>query len=500
MGSIYEHWFAAVLFVAYTGFLIAHARAGMKLSRGGVGDYFVGGRRMGGVVIGISFFATFASTNSYLGHAGKGYAYGAPWLIFAVLIVVFTAVSWLFVAPKLRRFTELLGCVTVPDYLAARFESDRVRLASAIVIAFSSLLYLIAIFKGAGNLFQMFLGIPYEMAVGLTLLIVMVYTSVGGFLSVVRTDVVQGVLMLIGSVLIFTFVTDAAGGVGSITSLIDDAETAKLFTLDAEIPFAVLIGIALAGSLKLLIDPRQLSRFYGLQDDRGVRSGIWVAVIGILIIQFSLFPVGLYAHLLLDGVTDTDLIVPTLVTDTSVFPLMVADFLLVAITAAAMSSMDSVLLVAASTTTRDVIGHFDKASSEGHRGVRMTRFGVIGFAALGALIALDPPGGIVEITIFSGSLYAVCFVPTVLLGLHWRRGDGVAALAAIVVGVAMLAVWLLLGLKAIMHEVFPALVASTGVYIVVSLVRAPVATERVAELFSSNAHQVGGTRGTGEER
>ena len=156
--------------------------------------------------------------------------------------------------------------MTVPDFLAVRFASPGLRAVTGLVVAFSSLLYLIAIFKGAGNLFRLFLDIPYQSAVGLTLVFVMAYTSVGGFVSVVRTDVVQGILMVVGSLLIFGFVTHAAGVIGSIATLLERPDTAHLFTLNAKISFAVFFGIAMAGSLKLLVDPRQLSRFYGLKD------------------------------------------------------------------------------------------------------------------------------------------------------------------------------------------------------------------------------------------
>ena len=115
----------------------------------------------------------------------------------AVLLVVFTWLSWRFVGPRLRRFVADWDSVTVPDFLAVRFASERVRQAAGAIIVFSSLLYVIAIFKGVGHLFQAFLGIPYEAAVALNLFIVMGYTSLGGFLSVVRTDVLQGVLMVV---------------------------------------------------------------------------------------------------------------------------------------------------------------------------------------------------------------------------------------------------------------------------------------------------------------
>ena len=78
MAWLIEHWFAAALFAAYTALLVLHARAGLRAGTSADG-YFVAGRRLGGVVVGISFYATFASTNSYIGHAGKSYEYGVAW-------------------------------------------------------------------------------------------------------------------------------------------------------------------------------------------------------------------------------------------------------------------------------------------------------------------------------------------------------------------------------------------------------------------------------------
>ncbi|MDA1075423.1 MAG: hypothetical protein O3A63_11780, partial [Proteobacteria bacterium] len=260
------------------------------------------------------------------------------------------------------------------------------------------------------------------------------------------------------------FVTSAAGGVTSLKTLTGKPETSFLFDLNGGIPFAVLLGLALSGALKLLVDPRQISRYYGLKDAASVRVGMWVALVGILVIMMSLFPIGLYAHLLVDGIEDTDLIVPMLVNDPSVFPIFASDFLILAILAAAMSSMDSVLLVAASVFYRDICQVVKPAKDP----LLWTRMSVIGFAVVSAILALRPVAGIVEITVFSGSLYAVCFLPAILLGLHWRRGSGIAVLASMSLGVLVLVGWLLLGLRSIMHEVFPALVVSLTAYVLVA--------------------------------
>jgi SSS family transporter len=477
LGWILEHWLAVTLLIVYTGVLMHHAKVGRERSTG-MDGYYVGGRDMGGFAVGVSFFATYASTNSYIGNAGKGYEYGLPWMLLGVFMVLFTFLSWTFVAPRMRRFAAHWDALTMPDYLSERFgaRSKTLRVTSALVIVFSSLLYLLAVFKGAGNLFQQFLSIPYEAAVGGTLVVVMFYTSIGGFVSVVRTDVVQGFLMILGSLLIFYFVTDAAGGIGVLPSLAERPDTANLFEASGAIPFVVLLGITLSGTLKLLVDPRQVSRFYALKDEKSVRLGIWVAVIGITLVMAFLLPVGLYARFLLDGVTDTDLVVPMLVSDPDIFPLWASDFLAIAMLAAAMSSMDSVLLVAASVLYNDVAGALRPAA----RPLQWTRAGVVGFAILAAVLALNPPGGIVEITVFSGSLYAVCFFPAIVFGLHWRGGSAQAVLASIFVGIPVLLTWILSGLDRQVHEVFPALAASSLTYLIVARFTTP-GRERLPE-------------------
>ena len=486
--TVGDHWFAIALLVTYAAVLLWHARLGFKRSTS-IAGYLVGGRHLGGVIIGVSFFATFASTNSYLGLAGKGYTFGAPWMLFPVLMVIATYLSWRTIAPELRRFTALSDTVTVPEFLAVRFDSRGVRVVTGLIIAVASMLYLIAIFKGAGHLFQVFLGISYEAAIGLMLLVVLVYTSVGGFVSVVRTDVVQGVLMLLGSMMLFGFVTTHVGGPGRMFDLMAMPAKEHLFTWNAGAPILVVLGVALAGSFKLLIDPRQISRFYGLRDAASVSRGIGFAIAGLLIIQVCLFPIGLYAHFLIDGIEDTDLIVPMLIQDPAIFPLLVADFLVVAILAAAMSSMDSVLLVAGSVTMRDVIGPVVRVSEA--RQTLFTRIGVVACATLAALFALNPFGDIVEITTFSGSLYAVCFLPAILVGLHWRRGNAVAVIACFASGIGTILLWRALGLSATLHEVLPALTISMVVYLIVSRYQPVVSTNYVDEFFTTKQRRGG---------
>ncbi len=484
MSWIKAHGFVLGLFALYTALMAIHALEGKRRTRGVV-DYYVGGRAMGGIALGLSFFATYSSTNSFVGFSGQAYSYGTPWLLLAPVAVIFCLVAWMVVAPRLRRFTGALDSVTLPDFIGFRFGSTRARVSAAVIVLFASFLYMTAVFKGIGNLLEVFLDIPYVIAILVVFLIVMLYTAVGGFLSVVRTDVVQGLVMIVAAILLFWGTLDAAGGTGAIAAVRDRPSTSHLFRWDAAMPFPVIIGIIVAGTLKFVVEPRQLSRFYALEDERAVRRGMWVSTLAFLFVYSLLLPVGLFAHNIVGGgIGDTDLVVPTLLAGGEVFHPAIGAFLLVAMVAAAMSSLDSVLLVMASTCERDLVGLWRRHVTDASV-LRQTRVYVGLFALITAIIALDPPGQIVTLTAFSGSLFAACFLPAVVLGLHWRKGNGFAVITSFAVGVGVLLGWKYLPLGERIHEVFPAMLLSLLAYVVAAKTSAVNSDEAVQRLFAS---------------
>jgi SSS family transporter len=457
-----------------------HAWRGNRATKN-LADYYVGGRAMGGVVIGLSFFATYSSTNSFVGFAGQAYTWGTPWLLLVPFLVGFSLFSWRFVAPRLREFTASLDSLTIPDFIGFRFDSSAARVLAAVIILFASLFYMTAVFKGIGNLLEAFLEIPYRVAIGIVFVIVMLYTAVGGFISVVKTDAVQGIVMIIGAVLLFTGTTDAAGGIGSFFAVRDMPAGPDLFRWGGGVAVPVLLGVLFAGTVKFAVEPRQLSRFYALESRAAARTGLWVSTLAIAGVYALLTPIGIYARRIFpEGITETDTIVPQLLASADVFTPGVSAFLLVAMVAAAMSSLDSVLLVMASTCDRDIVGIRRRDTSE-RKAVLATRLYVVLFALITALISLDPPGSIVTLTAFSGSLYAACFFPAILLGLHWRRGDGVAVIASFLAGLLVLFTWRFVPGSEIVHEVFPALALSSAAYVGFAIARAkepPAAVDR----------------------
>jgi len=151
-----------------------------------------------------------------------------------------------------------------------------------------------------------------------------------------------------------------------------------------------------------------------------------------------------------------------------------------------MSSLDSVLLVAASSVDRDLIA----PGRDEQQAMRLTRRWVVVLSAVATGIAFAPGQGIVEMSSFSGSMYAACFLPTLIIGLFWKRGSRAGALAALVLGFGVTLFWFLskntlaAGAYAGVHEVYVGMTVSIPLYVVISLLRPSVGSEIEAEVLN----------------
>ena len=171
-----------------------------------------------------------------------------------------------------------------------------------------------------------------------------------------------------------------------------------------------------------------------------------------------------------------------LLTSAEIFHPFISSLMLVALLAAAMSSLDSVLLVTASTFERDIMSTIRGQKAE-LKSIRSTRQYVALFAVLTALVAINPPGSIVALTSLSGALYAACFTAPILWGLYWNRGNGTSSMTAICVGAFTLLLWQFLPWATVVHQIFPATLLSILSYITVALFTGSVRSKSVQDLF-----------------
>ena len=211
------------------------------------------------------------------------------------------------------------------------------------------------------------------------------------------------------------------------------------------------------------------SRYYGLRDLDALRTARIIAPLLILVTYLCLMPVGALAHAIIPeaAISDSDNVVPYLLGSANLLGPVLSSLFLLVLFSAAMSSLDSVLLVAASSVSRDLLFLKDDES----KAILHTRIWIMVLSLVSMLLALNPFADIVEITAFSGSLYAACFLPTLVLGLYWKKGTAGGSLSCVVGGTLTVVLWFLAKRNGWtdIHEVYVGFVVGLVLYLTVPL-------------------------------
>ncbi len=339
----------------------------------------------------------------------------------------------------------------------------------------ASLVYMTAVYDGAARTLEGLLKIDSQSVMAVVFIVVTGYTLLGGFHAVVATDRVQGVMLLCGAVTLPIVMLYRGGGLANVLNTIHERAPLSL-EFSSGLPLLGLIGTALGIALKIIVDPRLLSRFYGLSSGRQVLRGRWLAVALLFVTYLFVLPVGLLAHAFVPAGLElqADEVVPWLLSsDGHVLGTIAGSLFLTALVAAAMSSLDSVLLVAAGSIERDITTQRRKDGDDGS--VRRTRIWVFVLSAVAASLALLRTRGIVELSSLSGGLYAVCFLPALIVGLFWQGATRTAAICSLVSGFVTASAWfglkkvVLGGAVAWLHEIYVGLLVSMPLFIGISI-------------------------------
>lgn len=453
--------FGIPVLIVYLLLMVRHAAAGLKRSTNPA-EYHVAGRRVPGVLIGLSFYATFLSTNSFVGLTGRSAEFGlGTWLI-GLMFVGFAWISWRFIAPPLRAASERFGSLSLPEFFGSAYDAAGYRRLAGVVVVVASIPYLQAVFKGATLVVARLSGLDEGPALLILWIAVVAYTLCGGFHAVVRTDVVQGALMLFAALLLPVLLIVHSGGLGPLISATEAASGRPASAWPTMAPFSLLLAMGCAGGFKLMAEPRQVTRFFAV-DAAEIGKARRTALVALLISYVALLPVGLLAHgVLTELPTDVDQIIPALLATEDVVPPLAGALILGSLLAAAMSSIDSALLVVGAALQRDILRW------EGGRGpldeLLSTRLFVLLASIPPALLVFSTDAEILDLTTFAGGLYGAAFLVPLLFAVG-PRPERRAAWAATLAGIGSLLLWKIVVIPAfpstsVVHEVIVGAAAS----------------------------------------
>lgn len=243
-------------------------------------DYFIGGRTLGGFVLAMTTVATYSSVSTFVGGPGVAWQIGYGWLYMAIVQVVVVFLVMGVFGKKISLVARDIDAVTVIDILRARYQSDSLcNLAAIFIVAFFCAT-MVAQFVGAAKLFEAVTG--YSYVTGLTLfgLIVIIYTTIGGFKGVAITDAICAIAMIVGMSILFYCMLDKAGGYGAIMNHIRLNDPAMLEPLSrGKMPISLYISQWLLVGVCTLALPQSIVRSISYKDTQSLRNAIIIGTI-----------------------------------------------------------------------------------------------------------------------------------------------------------------------------------------------------------------------------
>lgn len=462
-----------------------------------VEDYFLGNRSMGGFVLAMTMVATYASASSFIGGPGAAYSLGLGWVLLAMIQV---PTVWLTLGVLGKQFAVIarrVNALTINDMLYARYRSSLVVFLAALGLLAAFIATMVVQFIGGARLLETVTGLPYQGGLVIFATTVLLYTLIGGFRAVVITDALQGILMLIGTIVLLAGVLIAGGGPSAMFSALADIDPGLVSPRGPDdflsssfmLSFWVLVCFGVIGL------PHSAVRCLAYKDSKAMHRGIMIGTLVGALLMFGMHFAGALGRVLVPELTVPDKVMPTLML--SVLPPIVAGLFLAGPMAAIMSTIDSQLIQASATLVKDLyLNHLSRAQHSGHgkkakpapspafikaasRGVTL----VIGLIVVAA--ALSPPDMIIWLNLLAfGALQAIFFWPLVL-GLYWWRGTATGALASMLVGAISYGALATLGIKVFgLHAIVPSLTLSGIAYVLGSLLSPPPSAE-VRSLFGS---------------
>ncbi len=413
----------AAVFVVYLIILAALALWSRKEAQT-MSGYFIAGKKLPPWVVAFSTNATGESGWLLLGLTGMGYAVGvhAYWVVAGEVSGI--AAAWILMSRRLKRLADENDSITVPDVLASHFKDKNhvLRIISTLIILSMVLTYVAAQMVATGKAFAGFTELSYGAGVVFGAAIIIIYTLVGGYKAVAWTDLIQGVLMLAGLIVVPLVAVTAAGGWDAVLSTLA-AEDPGLLSPWGPDGKGVKAFIAIASFLAIGIGfmgvPQLMVRFMSARSEQSLVPAMIISIIVILLFDLGAVTAGLAGRALFPGLEDPESIFPLLATE--LFSPVFAGILMVVVLAAIMSTADSLLIMASSAVVRDFLQKIRLSTKPDAQLARYGKFVTLIIGIIGVIFALNESPLIFWFVIFAWNGLGAAFGPPLICALWYPK-------------------------------------------------------------------------------
>ncbi len=465
-----------------------------------VSDFYLGGRKLGPFVTAMSAEASDMSSYLLMGLPGLAYFSGiadAGWT--AIGLIVGTYLNWLFTARRLRNYTEKLDAITIPDYFRKRFRdnSNILLCLGAIFIIIFFIPYTASGFSACGKLFSSLFGVNYQLAMIVSAVIIIGYTTTGGFLAASKTDFIQSIVMTIALFFVLGYGIYSVAGISSvidisksISGFLELSETHNNIT-DAADAYGLFNKITMfCWGLGYFGMPHILLRFMAARKATDLKLSRRIASVWVVFSLFIAVFLGVVGRSMTEANVLESLIDPenpgssskaeTLIvvlahqiSENGFFFALLAGVVLAGILASTMSTADSQLIAASSAVSENIIQETFGIKLNEKAAMLTARITLIVVAVFGVLIAWNPNSSVFGIVSFAWAGFGAVFGPAMIMSLYWKRTNKFGVMAGMISGGSMVFLWKYyvrpIGGFWDLYELAPAFIVALVFIVIVSL-------------------------------
>lgn len=397
-----------------------------------VDDFVLGGRNVGPWLSAFAYGTSYFSAVIFIGYAGKfGWNFGisAAWIGIGNAFLG-SLLAWIVLGKKTRRMTKFLDSDTMPDFFGKRYQSQSIKIVSALIIFIFLVPYSASVYTGLAYLFEKAIGVPYIWCMVGMAALTAIYLVLGGYLATAINDFIQGIIMLGGVILIVVYILKnpvvggLAGGFSKLAGITGpdgaDLGLTKLFGNNV----LNLVGLIILTSLGTWGLPQMIHKFYSIKSEKMIRKGAVISTVFALVIGGFAYFIGSFGRLFLDnkiplenGKATFDLIMPK-VLDTAL-PSALMGVVIILVLSASMSTLAALVLVSSSTLTLDLIKNLFYKSMDKKKQILFMRLLCVVFVIASVVVA-NMKGAIVTLMSVSWGTIAGSFLAPFLYGLYWK--------------------------------------------------------------------------------
>jgi Na+/proline symporter len=430
------------------------------------GDFFVAGQGIGLVTLALAAMSATLSGFAFIGGPGLIYAAGLGAMFIVLPASVTNSMTAWVLAKRIRLLGEVRGLITVPDAIGARYRSPLAQGLSATAILIAVIGYMATQILALGLVIDAIFGVGLGWGIWIGMGITLAYSVSGGILAGVYTDVFQGSLMAVASVLVFLFALDVGGGLASISRTISAADPAFLGPWGKLTPLAAISFFFVFG-LGALGQPHVIHKFYMLKDPLRLKWYPLLMTAALLVTLLLYFGVGVAVkHLVVAGalppLASPDDATPAFLLRFT--PVLLAALVFSGVAAAIMSTVNSFMNIGAATLTHDLpVALGRRVANE----LRWGRIATVAISVAAALLAHLSGTLVAFLGIFGWGLFASTLVPALAIGLNWEGATRAGAIASITTGLGITLVFETLAYFRV--YAFPTGVTVSGLSLVASI-------------------------------